>query len=551
MTFAGRVLSSGKGAPFVIVAVSLLLMAPALIDAGIVHGDFYVYARWQAHFAEAMAAGDLYPRWLPDLNQGLGSPAFFIYPPLGQWLGALLVPLLPGAQAAGLRLHIVLAGCLILSAFGTLLWLRWLGLGRPAALIGALTWLLLPYHAYLNLYQRGAFAELVAMAALPWGLAFAHAVEQRRMLGWAGLTLSLAGLLLSNAPTALFGAPFTCLYAVLLSDRKDWLRLGVTILSSAALAIALSAAWLWPALSQVGLVNDRILFNDVYQPANYLIFSPTPWPNQGVRIAATAIFLLHMAMLLLVALAGGAAWGRALLIAAAALILLAMSELARPIWIAGMPWSKIQFAWRLLGLQSLLLAGLVGMGWQAVAARRKGLVRTILAWLLPGLLLIDAAFLAALSWHVARRPVWPTPAVAAHRAEVREYWLGDVDALARRFGTNDAVAVSGRVEAGSLIRNGRSLTLDVRADGPALIALRQFAYTGWTFRIDGGGWSRASRSTTLPGLIEVPVPAGNHQIELHLPPLPAESRGLSVSRAALLLLLAGLLLAPLRRLLAR
>lgn len=551
MTFAGRVLSSGKGAPFAILAVSLLVMAPALVDAGSVHGDFYVYARWQAHFAGAMAAGEPYPRWLPNLNQGFGSPAFLIYPPLGQWLGALLAPLLPGAQAAGLRLHAVLTGCLVLSGVGALLWLRWMGLGRPAALIGALAWLLLPYHAYLNLYQRGAFAELVAMAALPWGLAFAHGLKQRRMLAWAGLTLSLAALLLSNAPTALSGAPFICLYAALLGDRKDWLKLGATILFSALLAIALSAAWLWPALSQIGFVNDRILFNDVYQPANYLIFSPAPWPNQGVRIAATAIYLLHAAMLLLVLLAGGAARGRAVLIVSAALILLVTSELARPIWIAGMPWSKIQFAWRLLGLQSLLLAGLVGIAWQAAAARRKGAARTALVWLLPGLLLIDAAFLAALSWHVARRPVWPTPEVAAHRAEVREYWLGDVDTLARRFGAQDAIALSGRIEAGKLAGEGRSLAIDIRADEPALIALRQFAYTGWDVRIDGGGWSPAGRSATPTGLITVPLPAGKHRIELRLPPHPAESRGLLVSGAALLLLLAGLLLDPLRRLLVR
>lgn len=551
MTFAGHVLSSGKGAPFVIMAISLLLMSPALIDAGVVHGDFYVYARWQAHFAEALAAGELYPRWLPDLNQGFGSPAFFIYPPLGQWLAALLTPLIPGAQAAGLRLHVILTACLAFGGFGTLLWLRWLGLGRPAALIGAVAWLLLPYHAYLNLYQRGAFAELVAMAALPWGLAFAHALKQRRMLAWAGLAMALAALLLANAPTALFGAPFICLYAVLLADRKDWLRLCATVLFSAVLALALSAAWLWPALSQVGLVNDHILFDDVYQPANYLIFSPTPWPNQGVRIAATAIFLLHAAVLLLVLLTGGAVRGRALLIVSTVLILLVMSELARPIWITGMPWSKIQFAWRLLGLQSLLLAGLVGIAWQAVAGRRKGAVRAALVWLLPGLLLIDAVFLSALAWHVARRPVWPTPEVAAHRAEVREYWLGDVDALARRFGAHDAIAVVGAIQTGKLIRNGRSLAIDVRADAPARIALRQFAYTGWHVRLDGGDWSPAGRSTAFPDLVDVPVPAGQHRIELYLPPLPAESRGLMVSEVALLLLLAGLVLDPLRRLLAR
>ena len=551
MTFAGRVLSSGKGAPFVILAVSLLLMAPALLDGGSVHGDFYVYARWQAHFADAISAGDLYPRWLPDLNQGFGSPAFFIYPPLGQWFGAILAPMLPGAQAAGLRLLIVLAVCLALSGLGAMLWLRLLGLKRSAALIGALTWLLLPYHAYLNLYQRGAFAELVAMAVLPWGFAFAHALKQRRILAWAGLALSLAALLTSNAPTALFGAPFICLYAALLADRDDRARLWAMVLASAMLALALSAGWLLPALTQVGLVNDRILFDDVYQPANYLIFSPTPWPNQGVRIAATLIFLLHTAILLLVLLAGGAARGRALMIASAALILLAMSELARPIWISGLPWSKIQFAWRLLGLQSLLLAGLVAIAWQAVAARQGGLTRTALVWLLPVLLLIDAALLAALAWHVARRPPWPTPEVAAHRAEVREYWLGDVDALARRFGPREAIVVHGVAALGPVQRQGRVLSFDSRAKSEALIVLRQFAYYGWILRIDGGPWRPASRLREMPELVAMSVPAGAHSVELVLPRLPAESRGVFVSAAALAVLLAGTLLDLLRRLLAR
>ncbi|MET0373686.1 MAG: 6-pyruvoyl-tetrahydropterin synthase-related protein [Rhizorhabdus sp.] len=551
MTFAGRVLSSGKSAPFVILAVSLLLMAPALVNGGSVHGDFYVYARWQAHFAAAVAAGDPYPRWLPELNQGFGSPAFFIYPPLGQWLGALLTPLLPGAALAGLRLHIVLALCLAASGIGVSLWLRLVGLGKPAALVGALAWLLLPYHAYLNLYQRGAFAELVAMAALPWGLAFAHALKQRRMLAWAGLTLSLAALLMSNAPTALFSAPFICLYAVLLADRADWPRLWTATGMSAALAIALSAAWLMPALAQIGMVDHRILFNDVYQPANYLIFSPTPWPNQGVRIAATLIFLLHAVILLLVLLAGGAGRGRALLIVSALLILLAMSELARPMWIAGTPWSKVQFAWRLLGLQSLLLAGLVGMAWQAVGTRWRALSRAALLWLLPALLLIDAALLAALGWHVARRPVWPTPEVAAHRAEVREYWLGDVDALAKHFGSRDSIVMSGRAQVGPIERRGRVLRLESRASEPSLIALRQFAYSGWIVRVDDGPWRQALRLRNLPELVAVAVPAGYHRIELRLPPLPVESRGMFVSGTALLLLLAGVLLVPLKRLLAR
>ena len=552
MTIVGRVLSSGKGAPFVILAVSALVMAPALLlpDAT-VHGDFYVYARWQAHFARAFAAGDPWPRWLPDLNQGFGSPAFFIYPPLGQWLGALLVPLLPGAGFAGQRLIVALTLTLALSGVGLFAWLRLVGLGVAAALVGALAWLLLPYHAYLDLYQRGAFAELIAMAALPWGMAFAHALQQRRLFAWGGLTVSLAALLYANAPTAMFGAPFIGLYAVLLADRGQRLRLLALVGTAGLVALAIAAAWLGPALTQVGLVNERVLFNDIYQPANYLIFSPTPWPNQGVRIAATLIFLLHAAIFALAVVAGGKGRGRTVMIVAMLLLFLAMSEPSRPIWIAAMPWSKIQFAWRLLGLQTLLLAGLIGMAWQSTAGKKRGAGRVAIRWLLPALLLVDALLLAALVYHVEHRPAWPTSEIAAPRAEVREYWLGDVDRLVRGFGEYDSIAIRGDEATGPLERHGRFAALDVRARTPALIAVRQFAYSGWIARIDGGAWRQTGRLVDPRGVVTVAVPAGRHRVELAMPQLFAESRGILLSWVGLGLLFLGLIADPARRLLAR
>lgn len=550
MSFAGRVLSSGKGAPFVILAVSLLLMAPALIDSSAtIHGDFYVYARWQAHFAQAFAQGDLYPRWLPDLNHGFGSPAFFIYPPLGQWLGALLGPVLPGAEAAGLRLILVLTGCLALGGWGALYWLRTLGLNKAAVSVGALVWLLAPYHAYLNLYQRGAFAELVAMTALPWGLAFSAALAQRRPLAWAGLTVSLAALLLSNAPTALFGAPFICVYGALLAERGDRLWCWALIVAAALVALGLSAAWLWPALTQVELVDQRILFNDIYQPANYLVFSASEWPNQGVRVATTAIFLIHVAILGFVLLAGGAGRGRKLMIAAVLLILLLVSDLSRPFWWSGAPWSRIQFAWRLLGLQSLLLAGLVAMSWQT-ARRKKGAISQLQHWIMPMLLLVDTVLLSAFIYHVRQRPVWPTQEVSAPRAEVREYWLGDVDKLVRRFGPHDIFVLEGRAEAGPLIRQGRAASFDVRAPEPSLIAVRQFDYTGWAYRIDGGDWAPTRPSKEPGGVATVAIPAGSHRIELFLPPMAAESLGIWLSWVSLGLLVLGVITDTVRRRLA-
>ena len=553
MRFVGRVLSSGKATPFLILLLSVLLMAPALIAPGAtVHGDFYVYVRWQAHFAEAFVGGEVYPRWLPDLNQGFGSPAFFIYPPLGQWMGVITERLLPGVGAAGLRLMIALTFALTLSGLGTFAWLRLTGVAITGALVGAFAWLLLPYHAYLDLYQRGAFAELVAMSALPWGMFFAHAVQQGRFLGWAGLTISLSALLYANAPTALVGGPFLCLYSGFLAERGKWLRHWALVGSAGLVALALAGAWLGPALTHVALVNHKILFNDVYQPSNYLIFSSSPWPNQGVRIAATLIFLLHAGIFALVLISGGSGRGRRVLIGAMLLLFLVMTEVSRPFWAPDMPWSKIQFAWRLLGLQTLLLAGLIGMAWQSASGNRRARMSAVFRWLLPALLLIDMVLLAALVRHVSQRPAWPTREVSAPRAEVREYWLGDVDVLARDFGARDTYDMGkGSAEIGPLDRRGRLLRFEVKARDPALIAVRQFCYTGWIVRTDSGIWQPAVCQSAAGGWLTVAVPPGLHQIELRMPQLSAESRGILLSWVGLGLLLAGVIADTVRRLLVR
>jgi len=60
--------------------------------------DFWAHTTWGGHFARQFWAGDLYPRWLVDHDEGLGRPTFF-YPPLPFWLTARLGPLFPGESA--------------------------------------------------------------------------------------------------------------------------------------------------------------------------------------------------------------------------------------------------------------------------------------------------------------------------------------------------------------------------------------------------------------------------------------------------------------------
>jgi hypothetical protein len=58
-------------------------------------GDAVFHAMWYTNFARQFFAGEAYPRWLAEMNGGLGSPVFF-YAPLPYYLTLLFTPFLPG-----------------------------------------------------------------------------------------------------------------------------------------------------------------------------------------------------------------------------------------------------------------------------------------------------------------------------------------------------------------------------------------------------------------------------------------------------------------------
>ncbi|TZG28970.1 6-pyruvoyl-tetrahydropterin synthase-related protein [Sphingomonas montanisoli] len=527
-----------------ICALSVLLMAPALIDPAAMTGDSYIAYRWQGYFAEAFWRGDLWPRWLPDLNFGSGSPVFFIYPPLSQWLPALLDPILPGPAWSGSRVVVILLIARVVGGLGVLRWLRAMGVSPKGALLGAAIYLLLPYHAFMDTYQRAACAELVGMAVLPWGLRYAHAIRAVERSGWAGFAISIAALLYSHAPTALFGAPFLCLYAVALADRGNALRIWVTTALAAALGIGLAAAYLGPALTQVDLINGRHLFNGIYKPTNYLFFSAARWPDPGIEGAALICLGIHVLMLGVLA---AITWrtkpvdGRArlFLLVAFAIVLILMTDVARPLWREDLPWARIQFAWRMLTLHTLILAGLGGMAWDAAGqGRRAKRGYVLLLALVPALFVADAGMLGIRVWRAAQRTEnWPPAYLKDYRRDVNEYWVGDFE-HARRFGPDRVITVDRATEVAVLQWKSRAITLVADAPVTTRIIVRQWVYSGWEMRVDGGAWRPTERLPAPDNYVVAPVPAGRHRVEIIMPALPAERIGAGISWVSLALLLA-------------
>ena len=54
--------------------------------------DVFEHLNYTYFFSRQFWAGDLYPRWLIDLNHGLGSPSMFVFPCLEAYVYVLLEP---------------------------------------------------------------------------------------------------------------------------------------------------------------------------------------------------------------------------------------------------------------------------------------------------------------------------------------------------------------------------------------------------------------------------------------------------------------------------
>jgi len=81
-------------------AVALILAAgiglgfPALHN-GMPNGhDSYEHVSRYSSVASQFREGEIYPRWLANMNSGLGSPVLFVYAPLPYFVPAFLSPLL-------------------------------------------------------------------------------------------------------------------------------------------------------------------------------------------------------------------------------------------------------------------------------------------------------------------------------------------------------------------------------------------------------------------------------------------------------------------------
>lgn len=570
----GRVTAGAKLARIApaaaVVSVALLVSSPAWLTGTPAGSDTVFHASWYRHFSEQFWAGELYPRWLAGMNQGLGSPVFFYYPPLSHYLTSLLGLFVPAGDH-GLR-HLAYGTALsfVASGLACYFWLRGVST-RLGASVGSILYLLAPYHSVVNPYPRGAYSELWAFVVVPLVLHFARRVASERGAGlaFAGLALSYAALACTHLPATVVFSAVPPVYAYFASGRRG--PAPPRALAALALGAGLAAVYLAPALLMQDAASFKDMLADRYYERWVTFARANPRDIYGLLLwgALSSAALVVCAFVLRrerrapegdaptgeTSSAAGRGELRAELIfwaAVAALSIFMTSYASDPVWRLLPVLQKVQFPWRFQLVLCVAVAGAAAAGVGSLGRRfASANVRALVfASLISGCWFYfwaDAALNAYpdlprprqlaqsdLRWLDRSRdaPEY-RPALAISNAEQDvETLLQNLCGSLRREPRACVVEGAGTV---TVTRAApRSIDLRVESAGDLTFRVTQFHFPGWAARLDGRPHPVAPARPD--GLLLLTTPPGTHAVSLTLEPTKPERVGRAVSLLSALLL---------------
>jgi hypothetical protein len=539
--------------------------------------------------------GILFPRWSPDWAFGYGYPFFNIYAPGATFVATLLYRLLSLSYEGAVEALFILSILLSAASMGIFVRELW---GEEAALVAGVAWVYVPYHL-VDIYVRAAMAESLALALLPlalWGAR--RSVWQPGPGAVALLALGYAAVHLSSNLVALLFSPVLAAYIAVLawshlppggsrrSRLRAWLRALVMPGLGLGLGLGLAAFFVLPALTEARYVNQEQWFGGYYDFHDHFVYFAQLFdPRWGFGISVPGpddalSYQLGLAFLVLAVLAARYGLRRRhphrLEVAfwLGVLVVGAWLTTAAATW----AWDHVplvaaaQFPWRYLTLAALALAILAPV---VLTARRSPKPGT--AWpealLLAGLLILNSA-------PYLRVEVIPPPPGGATLAGLMEFersademtgmtitaqaiptWspLADLHMAGQPMTTQVDYSRVPQNEVLAVHTRAHTVTREVvwvhaGREGLRVPFLRQW-YPGWTASLfDPETGALRARFALTPdhtsppyGLIEVPVPPGDHILELRFEDTPVRRLAETVSLLSVFVLAALLLMALRRR----
>jgi hypothetical protein len=540
----------------VIVAAGLLVTLPCLLYGFPYYGDDSV---WSVIFFKAFSqqfwSGEFYPRWLQQLNGGLGNPTAFYYAPGAYWISSLLDVVSldhSGWRELGWSASIAL----ITSGLAAYLWIR-KTVTPNAALVASLVYLILPYHLNIDLYDRGALAELWTFVWMPLVLWSVEALIARHRFGVVLLGVSYALLIMTHLPTTLIFSVVPIVYSLYVSDSTSRLRSCLLTLLGMALGTGLSAIYLLPAMTmQEFIFHTTQGIGGHYYFGNWFLFGGLRWSGKWSEYFWAAIEVAALA-----AAAFGIAWfgptdqlrKKTLFWAAIALgSFFMMTPLSKPIWQLLPTLQKVQFPFRFSTVLSISTAALVSFAFFESTGRMRSLLSALVV-LLAGIWLYSTATQAYYAYPVHHLDQAVVDGINKRLQlnrdtnEFRPRWVvsieeDELDELLSHIGEtkgerNKVNVVEGQASVSVERWAPREIVLSVDSPSGATLNVSQFYFPGWAVRLDNATESKAVEPSKPGGLIRIATPAGQHRFVLELLKRWPESAGALISASALIMVL--------------
>ena len=507
----------------ILVLTASVCMAQLLIHLGLPVAHDMVFHVFQAdQFNRGLGGGAVLPRWVLSSGNGYGSPNFIFYAPLSYYLVALLHLIVPSSIISiilAIWISFFLSGATMLLAVKRIS-------GEEGSLLPAMLYQFLPFHL-LNLYGRGAFAELCAYAWFPLIILFMYetlSVKDVR-LAPVFLSISYAGLILTHLVSAFM---FTFVSMVYLSyNYIDCKCVKASLYATFSLVTGLGIAsfYLLPAIFERKLVQLNYVFNYIFSDyRNNFLFMADNFSAPFYITLQAAVFLeiiLFVAVALLLFRNNREQLQRSHNIAMSIIFVAAFllaTPLSAPLWGILPVFTTLQFPWRWVSVMELSLCFLAGAAFSRINLHHPQVMARM------ALYSIAALFLASLILIIKNDSVHSTQFLnmILDEEQVRHYtnlpkeytpiWATDVEKLITGDNTEKVSTLSGRADYHIVEWQPERRVIGVSALTPALVRISTFYYPGWKAELDGKKSDIAIENKT--GAMLVNVPRGDHALKL-------------------------------------
>lgn len=546
-----------------IVLVALFSCASILLHGAFGGYDLEFHLIWVKHFTAQLAQGELYPRWLMDMNFGAGSPTFYYYPPLAYYITAIPGLLFPWIEvitqhAIGETAIIALSGM----AFYHYAQRRFAAI---PALLASLIYMILPYHFEYDLWTRQDLSEIANYIWLPLVIDYTERLFDGEE-ALIGLAIVYGCMMLTHLPTTLLFSLGLAGYVLVLTCMKPSWRFLAHFSTAIAIGILLAGTYWIPAVFCLKYIHAEEWWAPFYDFRRWffpLVDAPQLNSDSQRLFDMLCLTTVIFALCWLNALCWRSPEAIKKLWPCLALVVVSwffMSSWSRILWEVLPLLSKVQFPWRIAVGIDLATAIAVLLMMNNLYLQHDKLT-ILVAAVVISLLLYSLA-----TAHIGFSLVPDDAGKNVHKLYREALFMNSEDASPHIPRWNNLAQVDendktiemlgqkvydkshGDITTGNVAyveRNGSitvstwapdRILLDIDLQNPTPLTVRQLYFPNWRASVVGSGSTLKIAPVAGWGLIRIIAPAGKYQLQLKMGHLKEELIGAAMSGLALLLL---------------